>query len=326
MSRSGEAEGGAAHYLVTGGAGFIGSHLVEALAAAGHRVRVLDNFSSGSRENLAALAGEIEVIEGDVRDGEVCRRSCEGVDYVLHEAALVSVAESLENPIATHEVNALGTLKLLRAAQEAGCRRVVYAASASAYGDTEVLPHEEGMKPRPMSPYAVAKHVGELYCRVFHELYGLETVALRYFNVFGPRQDPSSPYSGVIARFILQLVRGEGLKIFGDGEQLRDFVPVENVVEACLLACTSARAAGEVINVGCGEATTVNRLVEMLGEIVGSPCEVTYGPPREGDIRYSVADIGRARELLGYQVQVSVEEGLRSTVGWYRAAGEESGA
>jgi nucleoside-diphosphate-sugar epimerase len=306
-----------ARFLVTGGAGFIGSHLVEALVRAGHRVRVLDDLSTGRRENLAQVADDVDLLLGDIRDTDVCRRACADVDYVLHHAAKVSVAESLEVPLDTHEVNALGTLKLLVAARESGCRRVVYAGSASAYGDSDTSAQSEDLPAHPLSPYAVAKHVGELYCRIFHQLYGLETVVLRYFNVFGPRQDPQSPYSGVIARFIAQLTRGQPITIHGDGEQTRDFVPVENVVSANLLACAAPGAPGQVINIGCGERISINHLAAALIELTDAPSRPSHGPARPSDIRHSCADISRAKRLLGYQVLVTPYEGLRRTVAWY---------
>ena len=310
-------------YLVTGGAGFIGSHLAETLAISGQRVRVFDNLSTGKRDNLTSAAPSVELLEGDITDLDSCRAACEGVDYVLHHAACVSVVESLEDPFLYQRVNALGTLNMLWAAREAQCRRFVYPGSASAYGNPPELPHREDMAPQPLSPYAVAKHVGELHCRVFYDAYGLETVVLRYFNVFGPRQDADSPYSGVIARFLDDLLSGDGITIFGDGEQSRDFVPVENVVAANLLACTAAEAAGEVINIGCGEGVTINRLVEILTDLTGAAANVAHGPARVGEVRHSVADIRRAKELLGYRVGVTVLDGLRRTVAWYRTPNSE---
>jgi nucleoside-diphosphate-sugar epimerase len=253
-----------------------------------------------------------------VRDPEACRRACAGAEYVLHHAARVSVPESLEDPILYEEVNALGTLNLLQAARAAGCQRFIYPGSASVYGNTPELPHRESMIPQLLSPYAVAKHAGELYCRVHYHLHGLETVVLRYFNAFGPRQDPSSPYSGVIAVFIRALLQGKDITIFGDGEQSRDFVSVENIVQANLLACRAPGAPGQVINIGCGERTTIRELAEMLKELTGASVGLRHGPARAGDVRHSVADIARARELLGYRVEVSVREGLRRTVAWYR--------
>ncbi len=321
MTRGRRKEAEAPLYLVTGGAGFIGSHIVETLAISGQRVRVLDDFSAGTRENLHPFADGIEVIDGSVTDPDACAESCEAVDYVLHHAARVSVQESWEDPVLYEEVNALGTLRTLTAAREAGCRRFVYAGSASAYGSIGDLPHREDMAPDPLSPYAVAKHAGELYCRAFHDLRGLETVILRYFNVFGPRQQADSTYSGVIARFVADLLAGRGVTVFGDGDQSRDFVAVENVVEANLLACTAPEAAGQIINIGCGEQMTVNRLVDVLIELTGAGCEVGRGPARPGEVRHSAADISRARRLLGYRVNVSVPDGLRRTVAWYRTAG-----
>jgi len=303
---------------VTGGAGFIGSHLVHALVEYGLRVRVLDNLLSGSLDNLAGIAERIEFVRGDVTNPEDCRRACEGMDYILHHAARVSVAESIERPRETHETNATGTLNLLTAAREEGCRRVVYAGSASAYGDAEEIPQHEDLVPRPLSPYAVAKHTGELYCLMFHALHGLETVVLRYFNIFGPRQDPSSPYSGVIAQFAVRALRGDALTIYGDGEQTRDFVAVENVVQANLAACTSPDAVGRVVNIGCGERVSVNELARAVVGLSGGEVEVVHAAPRPGDIRHSVADIRRARALLGYRPQVTLKEGLAGTLAWYR--------
>ncbi|HUU53347.1 MAG TPA: SDR family oxidoreductase [Armatimonadota bacterium] len=307
-------------YLVTGGAGFIGSHLAETLAISGQRVRVFDDFSAGKKENLASVEPSVELLEGDVTDLEACREACKGVEYILHHAARVSVAESLEDPFRYQRANALGTLNMLWAAREARCTRFVYAGSASAYGNPPERPHREDMIPQPLSPYAVAKHVGELYCRTFHDAYGLETVVLRYFNVFGSRQNADSPYSGVIARFLHGLLSGDGITIFGDGEQSRDFVAVENVVAANLLACTAPEAAGAVVNIGCGEGVTINRLVEILTDLTGAAAPVAHGPARVGEVRHSVADIRRAKELLGYRVGVTVPDGLRRTVAWYRAS------
>ncbi|MBN1460644.1 MAG: SDR family oxidoreductase [Armatimonadetes bacterium] len=305
-------------YLVTGGAGFIGSHLVETLAIANQRVRVLDNFSSGKRENLTGVEDQIDILEGDIRSAEDCRRACDGVDFVLHHGACVSVAESFEDPVLYEQTNALGTLNMLCAARDAGCRRFVYAGSASAYGNPPDLPHREDFVPQPLSPYAIAKYVGELYCRSFFDAHGLETVVLRYFNVFGPRQDSSSPYSGVIAKFIDGLLGGDGITIFGDGEQSRDFVPVENVVAANLLACTEPDAPGAVINIGCGEQLAVARLAKVLADLTGARSSITHESERPGDIRHSRADITRAKEILGYRVSVPVLDGLRRTVAWYR--------
>jgi len=306
-----------ARYLVTGGAGFIGSHIVEALVARGESVVVLDNLSTGNPENLSACQDAIEFIEGDLRDRETVRQSCESVDYVLHQGALPSVPRSIEDPIGSNEANVTGTLNVLVAAREAGVRRVVYAGSSSAYGDTPTLPKREDMATRPRSPYAVSKLAGELYCQVFHAAYGLETVVLRYFNVFGPRQDPNSPYSAVIPRFITALRDGRAPVVYGDGEQSRDFTYVANAVEANLLACEAPDAPGRVMNVACGEQTSLNTLLHNLGHIMGREVAPAYEPPRPGDVKHSLADISLARELLGYSVAVPIAEGLRETVGYF---------
>jgi len=305
-------------YLVTGGAGFIGSHLVEQLVAGGARVRVLDDFSTGSRDNLAPFAGVVDVIEDSVTDPATCARACEGAAYVLHQAALPSVQRSVADPKATHEVSATGTLNMLSAAREAGVRRFVYAGSSSAYGDTPTLPKREDMPSMPRSPYAIAKLAGEHYAQVFTPLFGLETVVLRYFNVFGPRQDPASPYSAVIPLFITAAMEGRAPRIHGDGEQTRDFTYVENVVEANLLACAAPASGvtGEVFNVGCGERISVNRLWAEIRDIVGVELAPEYGPPRPGDVRDSLASLDRIRERLGYEVRVPLREGLRRTAEW----------
>jgi len=303
--------------LVTGGAGFIGSALVRALLARGDRVRVIDNFFSGKRENLEEVGGDVEIIEGDIRDGGALGRGLEGAEIVFHQAAIASVPRSLTDPIASHDVNASGTLDLLAAAQRAGVRRLVYAASSSAYGDTPTLPKVESMRPAPLSPYAVSKLAGELYCQVFAGAYGLETVCLRYFNVFGPRQDPASEYAAVIPRFVTAALAREGVTIYGDGTQSRDFCYIDNTVEANLAASVSPAASGRVFNVACGLATTLNEVVAIVGQIVGHAVEVTYAPGRIGDVKHSLADIGAAREALGYRAAVSFRQGLERTVAWY---------
>lgn len=305
-------------YLVTGGAGFIGSHIAEALLRRGDRVRILDNLMTGKRENLAHIASEIEFIEGDIRDLETTRRAMEDVSVVFHEAAIPSVPRSVKEPLLNHEANVNGTFNVLLAARDAAVRRVVFAASSSAYGETEVLPKQEEMLPSPLSPYAVAKLVGEFYCQVFTRAYGLETVCLRYFNVFGPRQDPSSPYSGVISKFITALLNGETPVIYGDGEQSRDFTYVDNVVAANLSAAGAPEAPGQVMNLGLCERTTLNQLLGELQRIIGTNLPVQYEEPRTGDIRHSLADITRAEQLLGYRPVVGLAEGLRRTVEWYR--------
>jgi len=306
-------------FLITGGAGFIGSSIARVLLARGDRVRIIDNFFSGRRENLADIAGDVELIEADIRDEAALARAVTGVEVVFHEAAIPSVPRSLADPISSHDANATGTLKVLAAAKKANVRRVVYAASSSAYGDTPTLPKVETMRPAPLSPYAVAKLAGEHYCAVFAGAYGLETVSLRYFNVFGPRQDPMSEYAAVIPRFITAAQAGKGVTIFGDGTQSRDFCFIDNTVEANLLASTAPAhdASGRVVNVACGEATTLNQVVELLGTIVGKKIPVTYAPGRVGDVKHSLADVGEARARLGYKGAVSFVEGLRRSVAWY---------
>jgi len=306
-------------FLITGGAGFIGSHLVERLVRDGQHVRVLDNLSTGKWENIEPFLAAVEFITGDIRDLKVVQQAVEGVDYVLHQAAVPSVPRSVKDPLVTNSANVDGTLNILIAARDAGVKRVVYASSSSVYGDTPILPKREEMRPTPRSPYAVSKLAGELYCQVFYHVYGLETVALRYFNVFGPRQDPKSQYAAVVPKFITALLRGEPPTIFGDGEQSRDFTYVENVVEANLLAAKAPGVAGQVFNIACGERLTVNQLAAILSEIIGVNLEPEHVPPRPGDVRYSLADISKARKLLGYEVKVDVREGLEQTVKWYRS-------
>jgi nucleoside-diphosphate-sugar epimerase len=305
--------------LVTGGAGFIGSSIVRALLARGDKVRVIDNFFSGKRENLAEVAGDIELLEADVRDDAALERALAGVELVFHEAAIPSVPRSLVDPISSNEANATATLKVLHHAKKAGVRRVVYAASSSAYGDTPTLPKVETMRPAPLSPYAVSKLAGEHYCQVYAGAYGLETVSLRYFNVFGPRQDPASEYAAVIPRFVTAALAGGGVTIYGDGTQSRDFCFIENTVEANLLAGSAPadKVSGRVFNVACGEATTLNQVVELLGGIVGAKIPVTYAPGRVGDVKHSLADITEARTRLGYAGAVTFVEGLRRCVTWY---------
>ena len=304
-------------YLVTGGAGFIGSHLAETLVRQGERVRVLDNFSTGKPGNLEPFRKDAELLEGDLRSLDDCRKAVAGVDFVLHQAALPSVPKSVADPLATNESNITGTLNLLVAARDAGVKRVVYASSSSAYGNAPSLPKIETMKSEPLSPYAVQKHVGELYCRVFYELYGLETVALRYFNVFGPRQDPTSQYAAVIPRFIMALARGERPVVYGDGEQSRDFTYVDNVVRANLLATQARGAAGEVMNFACGRRYSLLELLEVLRGILRSEIAPVHEPARPGDVKHSLADIEKSRRILGYTAHVSFEEGLRRTVAFF---------
>ena len=304
-------------YLVTGGAGFIGSHLAEELIRRGERVRVVDSFITGKRENLAHIPG-VELVEGDLADLAVATRAVAGVDYVLHQAAIPSVPRSVEDPITSNRANIDASLNVLVAARDAGVKRVVYAGSSSAYGDTPTLPKVETMGTAPLSPYALQKLVAEQYCQMFTRLYGLETVTIRYFNVFGPRQDPSSPYSGVISLFIRALVEGRPPTIYGDGEQTRDFTYVANVVDGVLRACTAPDASGEVINVATGGRISLNELFRVLKTLTGATVEPTYGGTRAGDVRDSQADIGKARRLLGYEPSVALDRGLEQTVAWFR--------
>ncbi|HNQ79843.1 MAG: SDR family oxidoreductase [Acidobacteria bacterium] len=303
-------------YLVTGGAGFIGSHLVETLLDRGEEVRVLDNFLTGKRENLASFGGRLEVVEGDLRDPDACRRAVDGVDFVLHEAALPSVPRSVADPFTTDEINVRGTLNLLWAAARAKVRRLVFASSSSVYGDAPGLPKREGEEGKPLSPYAASKWAGEKYLQVFAKTFDLETVSLRYFNVFGPRQDPASQYAAAVPLFITRILRGEAPTVFGDGEQSRDFTYVANVVEANLLACTAGGAAGGVFNVACADRITVNVLIAKINEILGKSIAPVYAAPRPGDIRHSFADISAAERELGYRPVVGFEEGLRRTIAW----------
>lgn len=305
-------------YLVTGGAGFIGSHIVEELVRRGQRVRVLDNFLTGKRENLTPFQGSIELIEGDIRDVSTCRQAARGADFVLHQAALPSVPRSIEDPRLSHDINLTGTLNMLLAAREAGVRRFVFASSSSVYGDDPRLPKKEGQEGRTLSPYAATKASAEKYCRVFGTVYGLETVCLRYFNIFGPRQDPHSQYAAVIPLFILRYLEGQPPVIHGDGEQSRDFTHVSNVVLANLLAAEAAGAPGRVFNIGCGARTTVKLLADLIRDILGSPLRPSYDADRPGDVKHSHADISEARAALGYEPRVDFREGLERTVQWYK--------
>ncbi len=308
-----------ARYLVTGGAGFIGSHLVDALLERSEQVRVLDNLSTGRRANIEHVLDRIEFIEGDLRDRDIVQQAMQGVDYVLHQAALPSVQRSVVDPLTTNEVNVTGTLHLLIAARDAKVKRMVFASSSSVYGDTPTLPKHEAMPTQPRSPYAVSKLAGERYCLSFYDVYGLPTVALRYFNVFGPRQDPTSQYSGVMPKFITALIRGEAPTIYGDGTQSRDFTYVANVVRANLLACECDNAVGKVMNVACGARYTLLDLYAALAKIMGTEIEPVFAAPRPGDVKHSLAAIDVARQALGYEPTVGWEEGLRRTVEWYRS-------
>jgi UDP-glucose 4-epimerase len=311
-----------AKYLITGVAGFIGSHLAHALIERGDTVRGLDNFSTGRQANLSAILEQLELVESDLRDATAVAQACVGIDYVFHVGALPSVPRSVKDPRTSHESNIDGTFNLLEGARAAGVRRVVYSASSSAYGNQPGFPRQETMTPQPIAPYPVQKLAGELYMQSYWRVYGLETVCLRYFNIFGPRQVPDSPYSGVMAKFILQMMQGERPTIFGDGEQGRDFTYVANAVQANLKAMAAAadKIAGKVFNVACGERHTLNETYRIISGLLGYPELPRYGPERTGDVRDSLADISAAREAFGYEPAVQFAEGLRRTVEWYREA------
>lgn len=305
--------------LVTGGAGFIGSHIASGLIEAGARVRIIDDLSTGYRENIAEIGGDVDVVEATLADESAVRKALEDVELVFHEAAIPSVPRSVENPRQTHIASVDSTFSLLLAARDKGVKRLVYAASSSAYGDQPTLPKVETMLPDPLSPYAVAKLVGEYYAQVFTRVYGLETVSLRYFNVFGPRQDPSSQYSGVISRFISALLSGQRPVIYGDGEQSRDFTYIDNVVAANLIAAETTEGIGQIINIANGERVTLNQLLDQLKGLTGrSDLQADYQPPRKGDVRDSLADITRARQFLGFTPQVDLQTGLKLTMDWWK--------
>ncbi|HVA00399.1 MAG TPA: SDR family oxidoreductase [Terriglobia bacterium] len=306
-------------YLVTGGAGFIGSHVVDELLRRGESVRVLDNVSTGHAENLAGVRQKIDWHESDIRNLDAIRPCFGGVEYVVHLAAIPSVPRSVEDPLTSNAVNLDGTLNVLVAARDASVKRVVFSASSAAYGDHPALPRVESQEPRPLSPYALAKLASEYYCQIFTRVYGLETVALRYFNIFGPRQAPDSPYSGVLSLFIAAYLRGATPTIYGDGEQSRDFTYVENVVDATLRACAGPAPVGKVINVGTGERHTLNEIVSLLNDILGKQVKPRYDAPRTGDVKHSHADITLARKLLDYEPKVNFHEGLQRTVDWFRS-------
>ncbi len=307
--------------LVTGGAGFIGSHLAERLVDLGHEVRVLDNFTTGRRQNIAHLEGRIEIVEGDIRDEATAAKAVAGMDTVFHLAALASVPRSVDDPVTSNDVNVRGSLNMLVASRDAGVRRFVYSSSSSVYGDTPELPKREEMPARPMSPYAVAKLAGEYYTRTFFGLYGLETVCLRYFNVFGPRQDPSSQYAAVVPIFTTRLLEGRGPTIYGDGEQSRDFTYVSSVVDANVLASEKSGAEGGVFNVARGHTITVNELYRRLQGLTGTTVDAVYESSRPGDVKHSFADISQARSVLGFSPEIGLDEGLELTVEWFRAQG-----
>jgi nucleoside-diphosphate-sugar epimerase len=315
-------------YLITGIAGFIGSSIARGLLAQGEQVRGIDNFSTGKRENIAEVLNKIDFREVDLAEIDKLHEACRGVDYIYHEAAIPSVPKSVLDPLGSNQANVDGTVHLLIAAKDAKVKRVVYAASSSAYGDTPTLPKHEGMSPNPISPYAVAKLASEYYMTSFYRCYGLETVCLRYFNIFGPRQDPTSPYSGVLAKFITQMLAGEQPTIFGDGKQSRDFTYIDNVVSANLLAmkAPASAAAGNVFNVATGTRVDLNETFELLKKIIGYKGELKYGPERSGDVKHSLADLSRTEKALGYKPLVSFEEGLRKTVEWYKGQQKAAGA
>ena len=304
-------------YLITGGAGFIGSHLVKHVLIGGGSVRVVDNLSTGSAERLEQIRDSVEVLTGDLADDSVAAEAVKEIDYVLHQAAVPSVQRSIVDPVGTNRANVTATLNLLENSRRAGVRRFVYAASSSAYGDTEVLPKREEMPANPLSPYALQKWVGERYCKLYYELYGLETVCLRYFNVFGPGQDPYSEYSAVIPKFITKLLAKEPITVYGDGEQSRDFTYIDNVIEANLLALRAPNAPGEVCNIGYGQRVSLNELIRILEGLLEVRAQVTYAPPKPGDVRHSLADISKAARILGYVPKAEIKEGLRRTVEAY---------
>ncbi len=310
-------------YLVTGGAGFIGSNIVQELVNMDEKVVVIDNLLTGYENNIRTFIDDIEFIEGDIRDGSAVAKAMNGVDFVLHQAALASVPRSIDNPLLVNEINVHGTLNVLEEARKARVKGFVYAASSSAYGNIEVSPKREDLKPEPLSPYAVSKLAGEHYCSAYQAVYGLPTVSLRYFNVFGPRQDPTSQYAAVVPIFITSLLEGQKPVIYGDGEQSRDFTYVKNVVRANILAARAGERGGIMMNVACGDKYSVNELYRVIAEEIGTGMEPGYADPRPGDVKHSLADISRAKEKLDYRVEVPFEEGIKKTIDWYRQ--EESG-
>lgn len=311
--------------LVTGGSGFIGHNLVRTLLDAGHTVRVLDNYATGKRRNLDPFRDAIDDIEGDLRDFDVVREATRDIEVIFHQGALASVPRSIKDPLTSNQVNVNGTLHVLEAARHHGVRRVVYASSSSVYGQNPALPKHEGMVPVPVSPYAVSKLTGEQYCRVFTRVYGLETVALRYFNVFGPGQDPDSPYAAVMPLFTAGFLNGTPITVNGDGEQSRDFTFIDNVVQANLCVANADDASGGAFNVACGQRTTLNQVLDHLRTMTEVDTEICYGPDRPGDVRHSLADIGRAETILSYAPSVPLEAGLRSTVEYYRSIAGNAG-
>jgi len=312
-----------AGYLITGGGGFIGSNITRYLVERGEKVRILDNFSTGKRENLAGLEGKIELVEGDIREVFTVVRSLEGIDYILHQAALPSVPRSVADPLTTNNVNLIGTLNLLEAAKDFPIKRLVIASSSSVYGDTDSLPKKESLTPAPLSPYAASKLAVEYYAKVFHNVYGVESVILRYFNIFGPNQDPTSQYSAVVPKFITSILQDKPVTIFGDGEQSRDFTFVDNVVSANILAAKADSISGEVINIASGVETTVNELIETIETIVGKKAKRVYLAERAGDVKHSLADISKAKKLLGYSVTTDLKRGLKKSIEFFKRADRE---
>ena len=308
--------------LVTGGAGFIGSHLTTYFVEAGHRVRVLDDLSSGTRENLAQIEGRFELVEGDIRDPDQCLGACRDIEFVFHQAAIPSVPKSVDDPQSSHDVNINGTFNMLRAASKAKVRRFIYAASSSVYGDTPESPKHERIRPEPLSPYAVQKYAGECYCRAFFECYGLETLSLRYFNVFGPRQDPTSDYAAAIPAFVTKLLAGQRPTVFGDGEQTRDFTYIDNVVHANALAMKVDKTCGQAVNAACGDQITVNQTIATINELLGTDVKPQHVAARAGDVKHSCADASLAKELLGFEPLVTFEDGLRKAIDYYRSLAE----
>ena len=315
-----------ANILVTGGAGFIGSHLARRFVQVGHRVRVLDNLSTGQRERLADVAGRVDLLVGDLRNPGDCLAACDDVELVFHQAAAASVPRSVADPLMTNEVNAVGTLNLLLAARERRCRRVIYAGSSSVYGDSEVSPKTEDLTPNPLTPYAAQKLMGEHYMRVFAVCYGLETLTTRYFNVFGPGQDPASQYAAVIPAFVTAVLSGRRPIIYGDGEQTRDFTYIDNVLDGNLLAAEAPDARGQVLNIACGDGISVNEVLRTVNEMLGTRVPAEHVPPRVGDVRHSTAGIARAEKLLGYRPRIGFREGLQRTIAYYAALAKGHGA